>query len=326
MATIGLASSVTAVEINENISINGFIDGSYANSDFTDADTPANNNDVSNSGIDEVELNFLVNAGNVSGELHIDTEDLDNDTDIDIEQVHFTYSFENGASITVGRAGSLLGFEREDPAGLYTFSRAYNDNTYDRGNVDAGNVFEGVRISYAADSFSAALSLGNDIGSVEENNAQEDDYDYELAITYTGLENLSVTAGVATRNTVDDKNPVLIRADSDMYTVNAAYTLEKLLLGGEYISIETDGAQDTSAYMLIADYDITDALGAALRYSEWESTATAGQVNDKVTFAANYAITSSLGAIVEFSTEEISGGADAGDETDTFAIELTYTF
>ncbi len=29
LATIGLASSASAVEINENLSINGFIDGSY---------------------------------------------------------------------------------------------------------------------------------------------------------------------------------------------------------------------------------------------------------------------------------------------------------
>ena len=75
LATIGLASSVTAVEINENLSINGFIDASYVNSDFSDHDTPASNNDISNSAVDEVELNFLVNAGNVSGELHVDSRD-----------------------------------------------------------------------------------------------------------------------------------------------------------------------------------------------------------------------------------------------------------
>ena len=47
LATIGLASSVAAVEINENLSINGFIDGSFVNSDFTDASNAANNADGS---------------------------------------------------------------------------------------------------------------------------------------------------------------------------------------------------------------------------------------------------------------------------------------
>ena len=64
LATIGLVSSVTAVEINDNLSINGFIDGSYADAD-ADADLdgaagPLNaGDDLENLGIDEVELNFI---------------------------------------------------------------------------------------------------------------------------------------------------------------------------------------------------------------------------------------------------------------------------
>jgi len=324
LATIGMVSSVSAVEINENISINGFIDASYVNSDFTDKSASANNNDVSNSQIDEVELNFIVNAGNVDGELHIDSTDLSNDTELEIEQVHFTYSFENGASLKVGRFGSALGFEREDPAGLYTHSRAYSNSIeYNRGDVDSGAVFEGFNIGYAVDSFALSLAVGNGIGATEEDNSQEDDYDYELAITYTGIENLSVTAGYATQNTSDPKVGAA-NDDEDFYSINAAYSLGKLLLGGEYTSIEEDNSQDLSAYMLLANYSINDKLNATLRYSEWETTA--GSQTDKVTFAAGYSITSSLGAIVELSTEEVSGGTNAGDETDSLAVELTYTF
>jgi len=324
LATIGMVSSVTAVEINENISINGFIDASYVNTDFTDKGTPALNNDTSNSAVDEVELNFIVNAGNVDGEIHIDSSDVSNDTTLEIEQVHFTYSFENGASLKVGRFGSALGFEREDPAGLYTNSRAYSAaNIYNRGDVDNAAVFEGFNIGYAADAFALSLAVGNDIGAPEENNAQEDDYDYELAVTYTGIENLSITAGYATRNTSDPKVGAA-NDDEDFYSINAAYALGKLLLGGEYISIEEDNSQDLSAYMLLANYNINDKLNATLRYSEWEVSA--GSQTDKVTFAAGYSITSSLGAIVELSTEEVSGGATAGDETDSLAVELTYTF
>ena len=42
-------------------------------------------------------------------------------------------------SVTFGRYGSALGFEREDPAGLYTFSRAYNGSDFNLGNIDNGN-------------------------------------------------------------------------------------------------------------------------------------------------------------------------------------------
>ena len=84
LAAFGLVASVSAVEINDNLSINGFIDGSWSNTDVGATDT----NDLD---IDEVELNFIVNAGNVSGEIHIDNDDGAGDA-IDLEQVHFTYT------------------------------------------------------------------------------------------------------------------------------------------------------------------------------------------------------------------------------------------
>jgi len=327
LAAFGMVASASAVKINDNISINGFIDGSYSNIDQTDSDA-GTSTEESNTGIDEVELNFLVNAGNVSGELHIDTEDADDDVNLDIEQVHFTYSFENGVSVQVGRFGTALGFEREDPAGLYTFSRAY-DAEFDLGNVDGTYIGEGLRLAYNAGDFSFSLGLTNGVGEVEEDANNENDYDTEVVIGYTGIDNLTVNAGVLTVNNNDEKAPAVDGGTTDIYSVNAAYTLNKLLLGGEYTSIEADGSQDRSGYLLLANYAVNDKLGVTLRYSEWESldsTSNAVENRDKITFAPSYAITDSLGAIVEFSTEEVSGGAEAGDETDSIAVELTYTF
>ena len=71
--------------------------------------------------------------------------------------------------------------------------------------------------------------------------------------------------------------------------------------------------------MLLLDYDFTDKLGGAIRYSEYEITST--QEGEKLSIAPNYAITDSLGAIFEYSVGE-ENNADA----DTFAVELTYTF
>ena len=112
LATIGLASSVSAVEINDNISINGFIDGSYQTYNQTSGDTEQ-------LGLDEVEIDFLFNSG--SGAVHVDTDGSSNvwtDTNNDgvqdagetgnagdqlfnIEQAHFTYSLDNGVSFTL---------------------------------------------------------------------------------------------------------------------------------------------------------------------------------------------------------------------------------
>ncbi len=313
LAAFGLVATVHAVEINDNISINGFIDGSWVN---TDTDGAAS--DVNDLDIDEVELNFLVNAGNISGEIHIDNDDGAGDA-IDLEQVHFTYSMENGLSVTVGRFGSALGFEREDPAGLYTFSRAYDDSTantlFNIGNVDATAV-EGISLGYSADAFSIALSAVNAEGTVEQNNAGvEDDLDIEIALSYTGIENLVLGGGVHSQRNSGANN------DRDISNLHAAYTMDKLMLAAEYVNDDNDAASDDlTAVMILADYDINDQMGVAVRYSEWETGANAEA--DKLTIAPNYAITESLGAILEYSSTENA----AGNDVDELALELTFTF
>jgi len=309
-----LASSVTAVEINENISINGFIDGSWSS---TDSNAVNDDNDLD---IDEVEVNILVNAGNVSGEIHLDnSEDATGvnagvNQDFEIEQVHFTYGFANGVSLQVGQFGSALGFEREDPAGLYTFSRAYGDD-FNLGNVDS-HVGEGLRLAYSTDTISAGFAAYNGVGEAEESSAGvSDDLDYEFAISFTGIENLSVTVGA------QGIRGAVANTDVDVTNIHAAYTLDKLLLGAEYVNLDDENnADDLSAYMILADYDINDQFGIAVRYSEWETGAAAE--SDQITIAPNYAITDSLGAILEYSSAE----DNAGNEADTLALELTFTF
>ena len=138
LASIGMISSVSAVEVIENVlSVGGFIDGSYINNDI--------GGDTSAIAVDEVEVQISANVGNVSGEVHIDNNDGAAADDLSIEQAHFTYSLENGLSITFGRYASALGLEREDPAGLYTYSRAYGQDELNLGNVDA-NSYEGIAI------------------------------------------------------------------------------------------------------------------------------------------------------------------------------------
>ncbi|MEC8044621.1 MAG: outer membrane beta-barrel protein [Verrucomicrobiota bacterium] len=301
MATVGLVASAYAFEINENISINGFIDGSYS-----DMDTAAGDKGF---GLDEVEVNFLLNVGSVSGAIHVDTDDNQAGTDelFNIEQAHVTYSLENGVSFTFGQYGSALGFEREDPAGLYTYSRAYND-AYNLGNVDLGTV-HGLTIAYSGDAYAIALSIEED-GSF---GATDDDLDLELAITYTGIENASITVGYFFDNDAQG-------GERDIFNLHGSYQVGKAMLAAEFITADDDAAgAGEDAYMLLVDYDFTDKLGGALRYSEYEISST--QEGEKFTIAPNYAITDSLGAIVEYSVGE-ENNADA----DTFAVELTYTF
>jgi hypothetical protein len=316
LVAFGMVGSVSAIEINENLSINGFIDGS-----ITKTDSETAGNDSANWGLDEIEVDFLFNVGSVSGEVHIDDSvDSNNDGDTDdagegvnIEQAHFTYSLENGVSLTLGRYGSNLGFEREDPAGLYTYSRAYGGTAFDLGNVDA-SAAEGLVVSYAAEAWSLAVSIDNANGSIRSAGASKDDLDFEVALSFTGIENLSVGVGHRKQNLATAANEV------DVTNVHAAYSAGKALLAAEYTEL-SGSAVDLAAHMFLVDYDVSDKLGVAVRYSTWETSATAD--DSMITIAPNYAITESLGAILEYS--DVSSDT-AGADSDTIALELTYTF
>jgi len=358
LATFGLISSASAIEINDNLSINGFIDGSYVHDDVKN---PAS--DSSSLGIDEVELNFLLNVGNASGAIHIDNNNerfyLDsftqgsattlgtvnvptallsqgaaadangtastlgtlgapssasgrNQNDLDIEQAYFSYAFDNGLSVTFGRYGSALGFEREDPAGLYTFSRAYGDSGYNLGNVDAA-VVEGITFAYTGEGFSIAASFEEDAGA----DLEVSDLNVELYATYTGIENVAIGLGYFIDN-ADDGQLV----ENDIFNAHVSYSFGKGLVAAEYISIDNGGVATAGedAFMLLADYDFTEQIGAAIRYSEAEASSTEDYT--QFTIAPNYAITESLGAIIEYSDYE----TDNGTEGEIFAVELTYTF
>jgi len=305
LVAFGLVGSVSAIEINDNLSINGFIDSSYNKTDNVGANTES-------LGLDEIEVNFLLNVGSVSGAIHVDTEG-GTDT-VDIEQAHFSYSLDNGLSFTLGRYGSALGLEREDPAGLYTFSRAYDDvlgsPSYNFGDVDSSSN-EGLKVGYSAENFSVAVSFQEATGAA----LATEDLDTEISVSYTGMENVVINAGYKIDNGTAG-------SERDVFGVNATYTAGKALFGAEYISADDDAAANgEDAFLLLVDYDVSDKLGVAVRYSEWETSST----NDysKITIAPNYAITDSLGAILEYSDTD-SGTANL--DSDKIVLELTYTF
>jgi hypothetical protein len=327
LVAFGLVGSASAVEINENLSINGFIDTSW-----NDLDQNGDAGDNQNLGLDEIELNFLFNVGNVSGAIHIDDSDKDsgtpdvdyaNDANIDIEQAHFTYGLENGLQLTIGKYGSKLGFEREDPSGLYTYSRAYggmnaglinNTSTFNLGNVD-NYVYEGLAVGYAGDVISLNLSFHNDGDA----NIEGDDLDMELSFSYTGVENLVIGGGFLFDNQGNNTGD-----ETDVVNVHAAYTTGKFLLAAEYSEQDKDNANNTGsdkldAYMFLADYSVSDKLAIALRLSANEISST--EDYDALTIAPRYSITDSLGAVIEFSD------IDVGDnDANLVAVELTYTF
>jgi hypothetical protein len=321
MATLSMVASASAVKINNNLSINGFIDGSYELKESGVAGT----DDSQELGLDEVELNFVLNVGNVSGLVAIDSHDTDSNEDLDIEQAHFTYNINDALSVTFGRYGSALGFEREDPAGLYTYSRAYGGSLgdlFNSGNVDA-NVVEGITLAYSSDSYTIAASFEEAVGAPLE----DEDLNLELSFTYTGIAGVNIGGGYFFDNSD------VVTGETNVLNLHASRQFGKLLLAGEYTQRDTSGAdtansalnRENDGYLLLADYDVNDKFGFAVRFSNNENGST--EDYESFTIAPNYAITDSLGAIFEYSDFEgadTTGGAAADGEL--YAVELTYTF
>jgi len=320
MAIFGMVASASAVKVNNNLSINGFIDGSYEL--IQNGDSGAGEVDEQTLGIDEVEVSFILNVGNVSGQISLDVEDegASLDDEVGLEQAHFTYNVNDAVSVTFGRYGSALGFEREDPAGLYTYSRAYGGalgDLFNSGDTDS-NIVDGITVAYSADSYSIAASFEE----AADQPLETEDLNLELSFTYTGIAGVNIGGGYFFDNSD------VAAGETDVLNVHVSRQFGKLLLAGEYTQRDTSGSttaannRENDGYLLLADYDVNDKLGVAIRFSNNEN----GTAEDyeSFTIAPNYAITDSLGAILEYS--DFEGSDDAASEGELIAVELTYTF
>jgi hypothetical protein len=303
LATLSMVASASAVKINNNLSINGFIDGSYK---LVDNDSGADDQGLD---ADEAEINFVLTNGAVSGLIAIDTHEIGGANDLDIEQAHFSYDLGNGVSFTFGRYGSSLGFEREDPAGLYTYSRAYASANL--GDVDSAAV-EGATVAYAADQFSIAASFENP----REANLEDNDLDLELSFSYNGFADTVIGGGYFF------DNEAAAGDEEDILNIHASRSFGKFFFAAEYSEFSTD-ARDRDAFLVLVDYDFNDKIGVAIRFSDEESATIDDDTADydKFTIAPNYAITENLGAIIEFSDVEFNN-----NDSNEIAVELTYTF
>jgi len=292
------ASSFSFAEIalTENLSVEGFVDMSYTDSDADD----------SAFGIDQVEFDFLFSQGAVSAQVDVEYEEIDDGT-TEIEQAFVTYDLGNGAALTAGRFASQLGFEAFEPTGLYQYSTAYSERTglpgYDEGvkytTEINGNYFGLAIVDGVTD---------NTIGDGE-GYSIEAAYAIDLAGVQEGL-----SAFVGARYDVDDDD-----ADDDLL-VNAYVTYETgaWIFAAEVVHLD-DGDQHDSSALVMANYTYSDAASITGRYSVED-----GGANDasKITLAHNYALADNLALITELSEVDVDGA----DEELEFAVELLFTF
>ena len=326
---IAIASAILAatsysfaeIALTESLSVEGFVDMSYTDSD----------NENSRIGIDQVEFDFLFNAGAVSAQVDVQYEgsnksvldisklrsQLENANDIDdlsddesdylsdeneviIEQAFVTYDLGNGAALTAGRFASQLGFEAFEPTGLYQYSLAYANTAlpeYDQG------------VKYTNGSF--GIAIVDDAGDSQIG----DGSDYSIEVAYSTDLGNGLGAFLGGRyNSVD--------GDDDQFVIDAYLTYETgaWLFAAEVVHYDDGTDVDTSA-LAMANYSYSDAASVTARYSVEDGNGVVDNTS-KITLAHNYALADNLALIAEVSSVDVDGL----DEDVQSAVELLFTF
>tara|TARA_B100000242_G_scaffold269537_1_gene220404 strand:+ start:2281 stop:3210 length:930 start_codon:yes stop_codon:yes gene_type:complete len=302
LASLLAVLNANAIEIGptgSGVEMSGFIDLYYQSGD-TDA-----------VGVGQVEIDFDYASGPVSASVDFDLGGDFADAD-NLEEAIITYDFGNGFSVTAGEMLTYMGFEAYDPINMYQYSSAYADSLAVAGYPHIYDAFAtGASVDYATDSFS--VGIWSSIG---------ESADFEYALAYTGIENLTIKAILADYGT-NSTGPF-----DGKSTYWASYQFGKLLVAAEIANAEaaTAANDELDGSLIMANYAITDSAAVTFRYSvtEVESGGVKTVDETKLTISPSYVFNDNLSGLVEYSTFDQDG--TAAETEDYFAAELIYTF
>ena len=107
-----------------------------------------------------------------------------------------------------------------------------------------------------------------------------------LSLSYTGIADTVIGGGFFFDNEANGDE------ENDVVNVHASRSFGKLLFAAEYTQIQSSVANtaDRDAFLVLVDYDYTDKIGVALRFSNEEDAVIDGVTGEyeKITIAPNY--------------------------------------
>lgn len=305
LAGLLLASpfSYGQIEINENLSISGFLDMSA-----TDTDDETTGTDSSSFNLDQAEINFLLNFDNVSGQIDLNYLGDNDDEEFDLEQAFLTYDFGDGLTLDAGKYLSYLGWETFEPTGLYQYSFAY-----DLVGTIPGH-HNGVRVNYGDDFVNFGVSLVDSLygpdGSIEDSA-----YGAEAKVVIFPVDGLTLFLGYG-------KEAMDVGSDMDILNFWASYEIGNMTYAIEWNDYDFGIGNEGSQWLVMANMGITDNFGITARVSEDEQDFAGGETATKFTLSPGWSITDNLGALFEVSQTDYG---TEGDVT-SFAFETIFTF
>jgi hypothetical protein len=297
------------VKVNDHFIVNGYAVGSYTSTHF---DAGPSQNTYFEVGAplanaDAVKLGVLGTAGAFAAYgsiLYLPGAA----NDAGLLDAYATYDTGVGVKITGGKFLSYLGYEAFDPINMAQLT--YGSTIY---AVPAYHT--GAKVDYSSKTFSAGVAVVDSIfsgpnGFFEGDREYNDDIGVEAMVSYTGIDKLTVFAGIATENTKG--------AADDLFIFNlwASYALsDKVTVAGEFIT-QNDFM---SAWLAFVSYKFSDKVSTAFRISgvDWD----AGGKDTKYTVAPTYAFNSNFSLRAELSLNN----GDSGDYT-FFGVQAIFKF
>jgi hypothetical protein len=303
-ALFGASAAQADIALTDNLSLSGYIDGTYENLDQA-------GNDSEDLGVKHIEIDFAFTSETVSAQVHIDDQGAGGD--VQIEQAYVNYNLGNGIVLTGGKMLNTLGWEKDEEPDLYQTSYAYNETGF--ADTLGRRYNNGVRAAYNSDLFNLTLSGYDMLWSDRVGPAADDlDMAYEIFAAYTGVENLTIALGYG-----EDDGSDAAGETAEALNIWAQYEVGAFTIAAEYSDLENGAGTSGDQYLILGNYAFSEKGAITVRYSEQEWDG--GAEFDKFTISPGYAVTDNLYALIEYST-----GENAGVDYDFFAVETTFTF
>ena len=311
-------SAYAEFQLAEGLTMTGFMDMSYSAVDPDGGETE------SSAGLDQFEITLTYNFDDKLSAV-VDVEYHDNGNgegeETHVEQAYINYALTDTLSITAGRFLSYSGWETEDPTGLFQFSgTGYAKYFY-------GAYQQGVSLFYGTDSFSLAMSVVNDLGTLTGDTRDAEDPAVELMAALTPTDAWTLKAFYML-----DKHEVN-GEDIEQINVWTSYAVGGLTLAAEVNSSENNYAAvgiagddaEAEGYLLMANYS-WGKFGLTARYHGSEVETAGGVTVEDITaftLAPSYAVTDNLLLVAEYRMDEEDV---TGAEWDSYALEALLTF
>lgn len=331
MSAAALTTANAELAINENLSVQGFIDMSYTNwsQDVGGFDESDNSFDV-----DQVEIDFIFSYDKVFAQVDIEAKSIvAGSSTVNVEQAFAGYQVNDNLSIISGRYLSALGLEANEPTGLYQYSNSYDAHGTLGFFSPIPAYNNGIKLTYSAETVTVLVSLQDAVWNGDGRLGGDDTSDWgaETALIFTPSEELTLFAGFA----YEDGTNFTGDYDTWLGNVYVTYSTGSLTLGAEVAYLENSqdvvfpvpGTVDTEGLFLtfMANYGFTEQVGVTGRVSFVDVDGAADFV--KYTISPSYAWSDNLLTVFEISYVDGDFGA-AGTDGDLmlFAIEQLFSF